>query len=374
MTQITVATSPEEKQAIYRFRYQVYVEEMKKQPKDADHQARTIEDELDETALLRYITDGDQIIATLRHNYLNVTSIPAYLSQRLKLEPFSQAFGEGAVSVSSRLMIAPEYRNSSIVGALVLEAYRDSLERGIQFDFLCSAPWLLPFYTNMGYRRYTNHFLDSEVGLQVPQVLVLEDVEHLKSMRSPFYRVARHYTCSVFARNWFDHTFQPLQQSRQLQPDQLRWDSNPPELKTVFQGLEPEKLKQLLQATTIHKVRAGETIVQVGDAANAMFLILSGNVEISHRVNGTTRTVTSLSAAQTFGETNLFQQSISPEQAVALTDTELLIFPKPAIAKLTKVMPSFMCQLLFQASHAICSRYVPDISQERSAQSLQQVA
>lgn len=368
MTKVLVATTPEEKQAIYRFRYQVYVEEMKKQPKDANHQERTIKDELDATAQLLYIADGEKIVATLRRNFLNMSFIPARLSQRLKLSQFTTTFGEGAVTVSSRLMIAPEYRNSSIISVLVLDSYRDSLERGNQFDLLCSAPWLLPFYANMGYRRYTDHFLDPEVGLQVPQVLVLEDVEHLKSVRSPFYRVARHYSCSPFASNWFDATFP------QFPSGQAQLDSSNLVLNTLFQGLEPEKMRQFLQATTIHPIQADETIVQIGDAANAMFLILSGSVEISHLVNETVCTVAHLNATQTFGETNLFQQSLSPERAIALTDTELLIVPKPAIAKLTKVMPGFMCQLLFQASHAICSRYVPDISQERSAQSLQQVA
>lgn len=370
MAKVMLATTLEERKRIYQFRYQVYVDEMRKQPKDANHQERLLTDSLDDTATLFYIAQADQIIATLRRNFLDSSPLPESLSQIFAIPQFASAFPKSALSLSSRLMVAPAWRNSATVGAIILEAYRDARSRGIQFDFLHAAPWLMPFYENMGYRRYRYHFLDQEVGLQIPQVLVLEDSQHLQAVRSPFYRVARRYNNSAVARDWFqdiflsseaDGTAQPAIDSESIGSGKL--SSALTECASIFQGLSDESMRQLLQASAIHSVKSGETIVRIGDAANAMFLILSGAVKVSHLLGQTAKADLTLGAAQTFGEANLFNQSLSSEQAIALADTDLLILPKPAVQKLIKTMPEAMCRILFNASHSICTRYVPDVSQ-----------
>lgn len=371
MAKVMLATTLEEKKRIYQFRYQVYVDEMRKQPKDANHQERILSDSLDDTATLFYIAQADQIIATLRRNFLDSSSLPEPLSQIFAIPQFASAFPKSALSLSSRLMVAPEWRNSATVGAIILEAYRDARNRGIQFDFLHAAPWLMPFYENMGYRRYRYHFLDQEVGLQIPQVLVLEDSQHLQAVRSPFYRVACRHSNSTVAPDWFQHTFLSPRANGIAQPSrvnsELLWNGklNPAltECASIFQGLSDESMRQLLQASAIHSVKSGETIVRIGDVANAMFLILSGAVKVSHLFGQTAKADLTLGASQTFGEANLFNQSLSSEQATALADTDLLILPKPAVQKLIKTMPEAMCRILFNASHAICTRYVPDVGQ-----------
>ncbi len=351
MLKVTPAITAEEKQRIYHFRYQVYVEEMRKQPKSANHRDKILTDELDETATLLYMAQGDEIIATLQRSFLDSTTLPPALYQHLGISQFADVFPKSALSVSTRLMVAPAYRNSVTAGTIVLAAYQDARERGVQFDFLHAAPWLIPFYTNLGFRRYAHHFLDPDVGLQVPQVLVMEDLEHLRNVRSPFYRKACRYSNSPVAADWFKQTF-PQQQARLQQTSMTAM--------SMFQGLSDADLQQLLQSSAVHTVKSGETIVRIGDVTNAMFLILSGMVEVRHLLHQSNHSLIQLGTYQTFGEANLFHQTLSSEQAVALTDSTLLILPKPAIAKLMKIMPKAMCHILFNASQSICTRYVPD--------------
>lgn len=364
MLKVMPAVTAEEKQRIYRFRYQVYVEEMRKQPKAANHRDKLLTDELDKTATLLYIAQGDEIIATLQRSFLDASSLPSQLYQRLDIAKFAAAFPKSALSVSTRLMVTPSYRNSTTAGAIVLAAYQDARERGVQFDFLHAAPWLIPFYTNLGYRRYTDHFLDPDVGLQIPQVLVLEDVEHLRNVRSPFYRKACRYANSAAAADWFRQIPQPhlgLTQVEAIGQTESDLVQNTIGSIPVFQGLSDVDLKQLLLSSAIHKVKSGETIMRIGDVTNAMFLILSGAIEIRHLLHQSTCTSTKLGVCQTFGEANLFHQTLSSEQAVALTDSTLLILPKPAIAKLMRTIPEAMCHILFSASQSICTRYIPDV-------------
>lgn len=353
MATAIIATTLAEKQQIYQFRYQVYVEEMQKQPRTANHQAKLLSDHLDETATLLYMTHENQIIATLRRNIIDassLSSLPASLDHIFAVSQFAAAFPQARFSLSSRLMVAPAWRNSTTLGALISEAYRAAREQGILFDFLHAAPWLLAFYRTLGYRCYTNHFLDPEVGLQIPQVLVMEDLEHLKLMRSPFYRIARRYSNSSTTRDWLLQLL-ASQRLAETPSEGLSQLAAAP----IFQGLSQPEIQQIWEASVVHAIQPDETIVRIGDPANAMFLILSGAVAVSHLGNADR---SQLAAYQTFGEANLFNP-LSSEHATALTHTELLILPKPTLCKLMKVVPNAMCRLLYSASRSICERYVP---------------
>ena len=59
ISDIKVASSDEDREQIFRFRYDVYVTEMGKSPAEADHQKKIIRDELDEDAHLLYAENDD---------------------------------------------------------------------------------------------------------------------------------------------------------------------------------------------------------------------------------------------------------------------------------------------------------------------------
>ena len=60
MAKVIVAETQAERQEIYRFRYQVYVEEMQKRPSCANHQTKTITDKLDKIATLLYVMQNER--------------------------------------------------------------------------------------------------------------------------------------------------------------------------------------------------------------------------------------------------------------------------------------------------------------------------
>jgi predicted GNAT family N-acyltransferase len=368
MATVKIAITPEEKEQIYRFRYRIYVEEMRKKPQTADHNQRTIADSLDESGILLYSINEDHIIATLRRNFLDDTELPQTIQQKFSIAEYTAAFPKQELSLSTRLMVEPKWRRSTAVGAIVAEAYRQGRDRHLQFDFVHCAPWLVPFYENLGYRRYTNHFIDEDTGFQVPMVLVLEDIEHLRAVRSPFYRLARKQENHSFSSQWFNdrfpqhlnffnscaHSTETVWQfwQTQLQPAV----ANTP----LFEEMSDETLRQLLKGSTIHPVQKGESILRVGDIGNALFLVLEGTIEAS-RLTGTSFVSTQLEPGQTFGEAALFTALPSPEQATAQTDSSLLVIPKPTIMKVMKTSPSTMCSFFFNVSQSLGRKYVPDV-------------
>src|SRR5215213_5818622 len=67
---IKIAEDDETKQRIYKFRYQIYIEEMGKPYRNADHQKKVLIDSLDENSTLLYAEQGSgEIIGTVRINW-----------------------------------------------------------------------------------------------------------------------------------------------------------------------------------------------------------------------------------------------------------------------------------------------------------------
>src|SRR5690348_16331067 len=67
---VKIATTDAEKEAIYRFRYEVYVEEMgaDDERSKSDFATRWIHDEMDETGLHFYVARNGQLLGCLRAN------------------------------------------------------------------------------------------------------------------------------------------------------------------------------------------------------------------------------------------------------------------------------------------------------------------
>jgi GNAT superfamily N-acetyltransferase len=207
MTQVRIAQTEEERQAIYRFRYRVYVEELGKSPPSADHANKILKEELDDTAVLLYAAEDGEIVGTLRNNFDVPEGLPERLQRVLELKRFGVAFAPGALSYTSRLMVAAERRHTSVMRRLVQAIYRMTRDRGVRLSFLHAPPSLVPLYEHLGFRRYTHAFKDEVAGQQVPMVIVVRDVEQLAKVRSPFYPIARETPNDPAAREWLFRNF-----------------------------------------------------------------------------------------------------------------------------------------------------------------------
>lgn len=66
---LTVATTEAEREAIYRLRYEIYVEEMNIFGDGADHAQRRLEDANDATARLMYAAIDGEVVGSMRLNF-----------------------------------------------------------------------------------------------------------------------------------------------------------------------------------------------------------------------------------------------------------------------------------------------------------------
>jgi hypothetical protein len=88
---IAFASTSDERERIFRFRYRIYVQEMGKQPSYADHVNSRLCDDMDnDAAAIGYAAAGDEIIATIRWNQGAAQTIPEQWKKIYALDRFSR--------------------------------------------------------------------------------------------------------------------------------------------------------------------------------------------------------------------------------------------------------------------------------------------
>lgn len=191
---IRVVEDVEGLEKIYRFRYQVYVEEMQRLQKDADHARRRIRDVLDDSAIHIAAFDGDEVVGVLRANESRHTRLGFYESF-FQLERLGNDHPQHT-SIVTRLMIAPHLRRSTLAVRLCIEAYTLGLEEGIKWCFIDCNDHLVDFFRGLGFRPYIGKVRHEEYGEVTPMRLRLNDLAHLDAVRSPF---------AACLRTWLDN-------------------------------------------------------------------------------------------------------------------------------------------------------------------------
>ncbi|MBF0268336.1 MAG: cyclic nucleotide-binding domain-containing protein [Alphaproteobacteria bacterium] len=364
---ISQARSADEREAVWRFRYGVYVEEMGKIAlANADHKRRFLADELDEDALILYAQEGDAVVATLRINNAKRTRLPPALETAYRLSRFS-AIAPERLSFSSRLMVARDLRGSVALHKILSRAYELGLESGVVYDFCYCAPALIELYEHLGYRPYTENFLDPEVGYRVPLILALKDAAHLEAVQSPFWRklknrpdlwqkqsdadwLAREFPATTKAARWGageDAFWQFL-------ADKLRPSTG--SRVPLLEGLSDDERKRVLKSGTVLSCQAGDTILRIGDVGNELFVVLSGLAEV--RLPKAKQPIAVLEPGQVFGEIAFIANVKRSADVVALAESEILVVSQTFLRKLMRSAPDLASKVLFNLSRVLCERLV----------------
>jgi len=81
--QIGIAETDAEKEKIFRLRYEIYIEELKRKPNLANHRSKQLVDEIDHWAILLYAKVGTEYIGTMRVNIGLIDDFPSDLANVL---------------------------------------------------------------------------------------------------------------------------------------------------------------------------------------------------------------------------------------------------------------------------------------------------
>jgi len=185
---IKQVTSEEEMELVGKLRFKVYVEEMGRNQKHADYLRGTILEPYDRGAIVLAAFENGKCIGTIRGNCSDVSYVGDYPEfYRMGFLGASHPIGTSFVT---KLIVDPEYRNSTLTVRLVQEMYRHLVLAGSLFIFIDTNDHLVNMYSRLGFVPYMGKVHHEEYGDVLPMILVTADEEHLQSVKSPLYRVA----------------------------------------------------------------------------------------------------------------------------------------------------------------------------------------
>lgn len=124
--------------------------------------------------------------------------------------------------------------------------------------------------------------------------------------------------------------------------------------KSLLAGLSGKELEDVLSAFVSRRYQAGDTIIQMGDEDDELFLIITGKVRVwtGDGPNRSERTLSILEAGDHFGEASLLTRGKRTATVTALTMVETLVMSGEDYRQLLERHP----QLLQNISRSLSSR------------------
>jgi len=181
--QVKVARTDGDRAAIYRLRYEVYVDEMRRPQPAADHENRKLVEPLDETATLIGCFRGDEALATCRVNFSETSEF-----ENRELYDFDQfeRVHSGRVAFLSKLMIHKEWRATPLFALLARAIHAVLLDRKMEVAILDCNDHLVSTFENLGFVSYKGRVDHPLYGSVTPMVLMVQDQQQARSLL-PFF-------------------------------------------------------------------------------------------------------------------------------------------------------------------------------------------
>jgi hypothetical protein len=348
MLETRIATTAEEKEAVYRFRYSIYVEEMGRYLTTADHPARRLEDPEDEHSWIVYTAEEGEVLASLRMTW-GGHGFSARQIQQYGLEPFLAELPASALAVGERTMIDPTRRGgASLLPALLEQTSSLTAAHGVSLVFGACEPHLLSLYVPMQKPYATRNINSPEAGYLVPLISVVGDPTATDGTPPPSVAAALEGSGAITS---------PALIGADRYLDILRSTLGRLD-RSLFDGLTDAEVDLVCTRSHILACAEDDRVLKKGGAARNVFVVLSGALEVSD--GG--RPVGVLLPGDVFGETAyLLRQSRTFDVDVLNDDTQILSLSERMLRDLAETAPDVAAKLFTNLSVALCRRYATTV-------------
>jgi predicted GNAT family N-acyltransferase len=361
---VTVATTKEEREAIYRFRYSIYVDELRRKVGGVDAEGKRIADLVDElpTTVHLYVGTPDNILGAIRLQAWAAGAVPsAYFAEySMEIIPGIETL---ATAELGRLMVRASARGRAVMPSLLRKASEILMsEYGTDLAFGSCRPGLVALYQRVGFRAYAGRLQETIDGLSIPIVIVYPDAEYLARVGAPFAELVgsrRSASCvdlaaitHVFRQNDSPIVTAPERVWQTLQEELSVGAAEPP---TVLRGLDESFAKRLAELGLILDVPAGVLVTREGHVEREMFIVLEG----AFVAFSGDRVFETMTKGDVFGEVAFFHGTGERSASVrAETDGKLVVIRRGVLAELGKTAPEATQALLFNLARVLAERVV----------------
>lgn len=360
---IGIAETEEEKRAVYRLRYDVYVEEMGRYQTVADHKQRMLYEDCDGHSRISYASIDGEVVATARLTWGGDAPIPQRMIDQYGLAPFLAELPASAIAVGERAMVRPHLRGTDLLLKLMRGGMQFANENRIQLVFGDCEPHLLNLYLGLGQRTYSKTNVNSaEAGYLIPLVLVIEDVAYLRQLNSPLLESMRDFGDDARIPACIQRALAEgsAVMSRSHTTSASYWGevhSSLSELEanriSALDGFTEDEAARCLEKSTIIECQSGDRVLKQGGVARNLFVVLDGTLEV--REGDTVHAV--LGAGDVFGEMAFLLERPRTRDVYAVTDgVRVLSLSEANLRLMIKSDPAVAAHLLLNISKMLCLR------------------
>lgn len=359
-------TTDAEREEAYRFRYDIYVEELRRYTDIADHENRRLIETDDELAHLYLIRHEGRVIGTARLSWgANAGAINNRMVGQYHLKPFLDAVPHQHLAVGERLMFAPEYRGGALLFKFVSEFLVSFSKKGIQLFFGDCEPHLLNSYQAFGYRPYTRrHVNKAETGYLIPIVFVTGDLDYLRAIGSPLVDALKDSAEVVGvpenldrllagAKSILNSAIDSKAKEWALLQERIR-EVGGEEL-SLFSAMNDEEIDACLKKSVRIDCQKGDKLIKKGNPAKNLYAVIRGTLE----VKSGDEVIAVRSPGDIIGEIAFFLTLPRTMDVYAATDdVQVVSFSQSALRKLIKTQPEAATKLLFNMSRLLCMKVI----------------
>ncbi|HMD56490.1 MAG TPA: cyclic nucleotide-binding domain-containing protein [Solirubrobacteraceae bacterium] len=353
------AQSEQDREELFRFRYAVYVEEMGRYRRIADHQGRRLVEPEDAHSILYGAREDGQVVGTSRLTLGADRFSPRQIDQ-YSLGPFLSEVPARLMAIGERLMLAPHLRGSTVRSKLRDLALEDIEAGGVRLVFGNCEPHLLSMNLSAGGRTYAERNVNSEeAGYLIPLVFLDGDTNALaaaigsldrngRPCLPPSIRAALAESDSVSSASlmapgeYWAHVEAALER---LDQEDLH----------AFAGLDPSETRECISRSNIIECAPGDRVLKEGGSSHNLFLVLEGNLEVRHHG----RLVNVLGPGDVFGEMAFLLELPRQSDVYAATPgVRILSLSDGTLHKLMSEEPTLAAKLLLNISRMLCGRLI----------------
>lgn len=362
-TEVTIANTSSEKEAIYTLRYRIYIKDMGLSPDEADHQKKWLRDELDEISTNYALHREGILVGALRVTPLGKVPNPQKMIDKFQLQPAINAFGIEAIITTSRFMLDPNVRHGRTIFDMIEVSFNDSISKGVRLNYGDCSPSLVPFYEHMGYRRYTRAYNDSNYGYKLPILMIGRDQKWFKQVRSPLSRICQQLPDDIEARKWFEDTYPDFinLESAALLPKGLffsmleeKLGSNSWKNLAIFAGLEKDETSLFLKYAVLIHADTGDKIICQGEKDATLYILLKGMAEVI-KDEKPDIPVHVIGAGEAFGEIGFLIDVDRTANVIACAPSEVLVLSSEFLERFLRKSPTIAAKVLLNLSRLLAS-------------------
>lgn len=365
---VSQATTAEQREAIYRLRYAVLIEERGRvDVAGIDHELRRCHTAADdELGARHFFTGGDQLDTAARLRRWAPGELPDEIRETYSLDlvPEIEDLAVAEISQIVARPLAPARARLSVL-SLYRACFEACLESsGADLLVFDAHPGLVRHFARLlGARRYGGDLTRRSGGLQVPLVIVPSDCSHFEragSLLTPLawktFVLGRRPKIDVgsFAVRFVDDLSHNLDCEQTWPAMEERFFRRGVDRCSFFSGLRPAIIEELMARGTVREIDEGEVILHEDDQIEEMYVVLEGCFEIF--AHG--KSVDVAGKGEIVGEIALFNPGTRRTAIVeALIPSRVLALKPAALRNLALGDPEAGYQVMFNLARFTAERF-----------------